>query len=272
VAVIISCNKTDNDIEEVNVYVAGRVDGVATVWKNRVAQNLTDGTYSAEAISVFVSGRDIYVAGWEASGQEYQMFGTNRYSVAKLWKNGVAQNLTDGTNDASAHSVFVSGKDVYVVGIDNNLISLTNRIIGTLWKNGVRQNLITDGSSSVFVSGNDVYKVGGQTWKNDVVLYNNGGSSIFVSGNDVYVAGNMANPNALHINIATLWKNGVVQNLTDDTNSTWGVSASSVFVSGNDVYVVGSDSDAGAVLWKNGVRQNLTEGSRWAYAYSVFVK
>jgi hypothetical protein len=27
--------------------------------------------------------------------------------IAKLWKNGKAQNLTDGTNNASAHSVFV---------------------------------------------------------------------------------------------------------------------------------------------------------------------
>jgi hypothetical protein len=47
-----------------------------------------------------VSGGDVYVAG----------MGTNaQYNyVAKLWVNGVSQDLSDGNNDASAQSIFVT--------------------------------------------------------------------------------------------------------------------------------------------------------------------
>jgi S-adenosylhomocysteine hydrolase len=82
------------------VYVAGRDGNVATLWKNGVAQNLANG---AVANSVFVSGNDVYVVGYEDGGNG---------SVAKLWKNGVAQNLTAINiyamdNYAVANSVFV---------------------------------------------------------------------------------------------------------------------------------------------------------------------
>ena len=40
----------------------------------------------------------VYVAGWESSGAKM---------VTKLWKNGAAQSLSDGANDAYAFSVFV---------------------------------------------------------------------------------------------------------------------------------------------------------------------
>ena len=48
-----------------------------------------------------VAGKgDVYVAGYEYSFQAGSQ-------VAKLWKNGVAQNLSDGTRYAMAYSVFV---------------------------------------------------------------------------------------------------------------------------------------------------------------------
>jgi len=105
--VCISCEK-ENDDKHI-VYVAGyqiNENGVyiAMLWKNGAAQNLTDGTTNAIAFSVFVSGKDVYVAGYEGA-------------MAKLWKNGIAQNLTDGTTcSATAYSVYVSGKNVYVAG------------------------------------------------------------------------------------------------------------------------------------------------------------
>ena len=40
-------------------------------------------------------GNDVYVAGVERG-------------VATLWKNGVEQNLTDGTSATNAYSVFVT--------------------------------------------------------------------------------------------------------------------------------------------------------------------
>jgi hypothetical protein len=45
------------------------------------------------------SKNDVYVAGYEYNEQEI--------TVAKFWKNGIAQNLTNGKFDAFAHSIFV---------------------------------------------------------------------------------------------------------------------------------------------------------------------
>jgi len=47
---------------------------------------------------VYVFGTDVYVAGFENNGTK---------DVAKVWKNGVATSLTDGTNWATARSIFV---------------------------------------------------------------------------------------------------------------------------------------------------------------------
>ena len=64
-----------------------------------MATSLTNGINYADAFSVFVTGTDVYVCGFERSG-------TN--GVAKLWKNGVATALNNGANDAEGYSVFVS--------------------------------------------------------------------------------------------------------------------------------------------------------------------
>ena len=68
------------------------------VWKDGLATNLTDGTKSAGVYSVYVSGGDVYAAGYVDSGTGW---------VATVWKNGSATYLTDGVNDAYAYSVFV---------------------------------------------------------------------------------------------------------------------------------------------------------------------
>ena len=166
---------------------------------------------------------DVYVAGYENL-------------IAKLWKNGVSQILADGRYspcpniydvNLEAHSVYVSGDDVYVAGSEYSKLKAA---IAILWKNGEPQNL-TDGelpakAMSVYVSGDDVYVAGTKLWKNGIVQTlpdgtdHPGGLSVYVSGKDVYVAGFGGGR-------AILWKNGVVQNLTDGTRRAM---AYSVFV------------------------------------------
>lgn len=73
----------------------------ATVWKNGVADPaLTKGMVNSYAFSICESGDDVYVAGMEGNN-----IGTG--GVAKLWKNGVAVDLADGTRLGEALAVFV---------------------------------------------------------------------------------------------------------------------------------------------------------------------
>ena len=270
-----------------NVYVAGHRDNRARLWKNGVLlQSLTHAIGVSVFNSVFVSGNDVYVAGHESGSQGSW--------VAKLWKNGEAQDFTDGIYHASANSVYISGTDVYVAG--NRVYDAQGRSEAILWKNGIAQKL-TEGTfrgsaNSVYVSGDDVYVVGTHNWNgNDIPMlwqindniieakelvpqpnmYSSSANSVYVSGSDVYIAGTVGGVNG---SIATLWINGVAHNIDG------GSSAQSVFISGIDVFVVGgayengNSNFANLKLWKNGkVEQNLTQtdGINRANAFSVFV-
>ncbi|WP_462135768.1 LVIVD repeat-containing protein [Porphyromonas endodontalis] len=192
-----------------DVYVVGqdKFEGQpkAMLWKNGIAEPLSDGSEFARAYSVFVSGNDVYVAGY--------------HNGAALWKN---KTLSKYTNDVGcAYSVFVSGNDVYVAGWDSQS--------ATLWKNGVAEKL-TDGSNpasarSVFVSGNDIYVVGSARRGSKVVamLWTKRGesgswesknltdgsrdayaNSIYVIDNHIYIAGVEEKENS-PLDIAMLW-------------------------------------------------------------------
>lgn len=121
---------------------------IAKYWKNSQPLILTDGSENAYAESIVVYGTDVYVAGTEWNGKSYQIQGsgdTYRKSVAKYWKNGKPVNLTDGTEDAEAKSIAVSGTDVYVAGTVNGY--------ATYWKNGVAVKLsnVESDASSIFL-------------------------------------------------------------------------------------------------------------------------
>jgi hypothetical protein len=267
-----------------NVYVVGNHDKTAVLWKNGVAQPLTDGTKITYAKSVFVSGNDVYVAGYQRPYSTSDGYG----HVVKMWKNGVVQDLTSEKYyiySAGANSVFVSGDDVYVAGWEDNTSQTS---VAKLWKNGVAQSL-TDGTFnaealSVFVSGSNVYVAGyernangkrvAKLWINEVAqsltdgTYDAQAKSVYVSGNDVYVAGGAQIDDGLPH--AKVWKNGIEQNIDDRNHSKWSV-AYSVFVSENDVYVAGEANEI-FTLWKNGKIINMDYSFSGSTAYSVFVQ
>jgi len=118
---------------------------VAKYWKNSQPVILSDGTNDAWTTSIAVSGNDVYVAGMEWNGKSYQ--DANGYplkkSIAKYWKNGNPVNLTNGTEDAVARSIAVSGTDVYVVGMENGY--------ATYWKNGVAVKLSNANSDATSI-------------------------------------------------------------------------------------------------------------------------
>jgi len=263
-----------------NVYVAGNKwttnwfnQSDAVVWNNGKSTMLRE---NGHANSVYVVGDDVYVAGQVAG-------------IATFWKNGKAQNLTDGTGYADANSIFVSGSEVYVAGFEDIANGDFHTETVKLWKNSIEQKIgevINYGQAkSVFVSGSNVYVVGyvirddkyvAVLWKNgeeELLGFGMNFNSVFVSNNDVYIAGEDISQ---EYGVVSLWKNGKIQHLTSEETYGHGYS---VYASGNDVYVAGSERNEGAgsgyrnvaKVWKNGVAQNLTDGTQDAYAYSVYV-
>ena len=187
-----------------------------------------DGSFNPEYPVVFIAG--------------YESNGIN--NVATYWIDGQEIKLSDGTNNASANSIFVLNNDVYIAGSDNGAV---------YWKNNKEIRLPADDATSIFVSGNDIYVAGSFNynisdspkavyWKNgtevlldrDNVYGHWGGfgvNSIFVSDNDVYTAG-YEGPNAVY------WKNGKEIYLTSSTIGAAGfIHAKSIYVSGQDIYV-----------------------------------
>jgi hypothetical protein len=174
------------------------VGAAGGLWKNGAPQN----GYGFVS-SVYVSGRDVYVAGGGGS------------SGALLWKNGVMQKLTDETRESMANSVFVSGSDVYVVGEYTYDMMTANS--ARLWKNGTLQRR---SPLLIYFENENNYAAA---------------HSVFVSGNDIYVAGKYGNSPR-----AVLWKNGIAENLTDGTRR---AEARSVYLSNSDVYVAGQNGN-----------------------------
>lgn len=185
--------------------------------------------------SVFVSGSDVYIAGYNS----------NTVTVPTIWKNGTVQTLPYQGKGGEAEAVYVSGGDVYVAG---EVFSLNGQSVATIWKNGVAQTLDN-----------------GSSYPNAIL------GSIYVSGNNVYVAGTEYINTLVENTMPTVWKNGVAQTLP--TNGAYTAMAYSIAVSGSDVYVAGyvvpnGSNDNVATLWKNGVATTLPNGTS---ANSIFV-
>ncbi|WP_374951875.1 hypothetical protein [Mucilaginibacter sp.] len=220
---------------------------VALYWKNGKPMLLTDATADAETTAIAISGNDVYVCGFEYSGQITAGTDHGRKSVAKYWKNGVPVLLTDGLCEARAMSIFVSGTDIYVAGYEDDANPAeSNRLHAVrYWKNGKRMELTVEKHLS---NNNDFSE----------------GHSIFVDGKDVYIAGTQSG-------IATYWKNGFPEKLvkgedlrpTDKYVEPVNSTATAIVVSGPDVYVAGTQDtldlqNSEAKYWKNGKAYTLT--------------
>ena len=146
---------------------ASTIYAVAKYWKNGVPVELTDGTKPAAALSMFVSGSDVYVSGFACSTTD------SGCQQAVYWKNGFPAALST-TSDTLATSITVSCSNVYAVGAEVGSGML-------FWKNGTTVPLHGSGyteATQVVVSGQDVYVAGVQSqpggayqagyWKNGV--------------------------------------------------------------------------------------------------------
>lgn len=271
-----------------DVYVVGSEttgsNSIVKVWKNGVASNVSDGTFSSYASSMYVAANnDIYVAGYRYDAAGFA-------TTAVYWKNGTETYIAGGGSDAYAEDVYVNGTDVYVAFYGYN--AFTGISAAKLWKNGT-STFLSDGTTDAYartvsVSGTDVYVGGSQKntagksvaviWKNGTLINLSDGTAdaqvneVFIVGSDVYAVGQ--EDNASGNGRAVIWKNGVATYLTDGVNND--AMANGVFVDGTDIYVCGRRSTPGsgekAQLWKNGVATVLSVSGGNGIAQSVYVK
>ena len=290
----------------------------ATVWKNGVINSQATSANHAYARSVFVDGSDVYTTGYQNEsvgvwkwkvwkngtvlytyfdgeptiGHAITVSGGDVYTAGHFYSPSVVKYyavtfkndqvvsiLTDGSQQAEALGIAVSGSDVYVAGYDGNE--------ARLWKNGaivVLNNASGYHGTSLAVKGSDVYVIGtSQSHPIKIRMWKNGVPSDIVSGsddalgqaiavtdnNDVYIAGHEKLNGKW---AARLWKNGTPATLNNGTNNAF---ANAVAVKGNDVYVAGTERDANDIfeyarVWKNGtvVFANTSRSD----ALGIFVK
>jgi hypothetical protein len=264
-----------------NIYVAGvgvYNDGssIALLWKNGVPDTLarpvgdTSGVVkSTRALSIAISGNDIYVGGDDYIGQ-----GSYPLGAAVLWKNGVP--AVYGLYANSFSTVLIVNGDVYAAGCRE--VSQFD-FQPVFFKNGVMNGF---GSphicwiNDIFVEGSDVYIAGSDFfvpsyWINGVEHFPSGGSptsvgevtSIAINGSNTYMVGN-----SLQSNMGILWKNDTVK-----FNASY---FSKVTVKDQDVYIIGhkdtlinGTAAVVASVWKNQVETRLSTNSSDAFGIYI---
>jgi hypothetical protein len=148
--------------------------------------------------------------------------------------------LTDGTFDAQAFSMVVSGKDVYAAGYESNGM---NRV-AKYWKNGSPVTLGVDADFSI-------------------------ANSITIAGNDVYVAGGEIVASSFYS--ARYWKNGQAILLEKPKDLQYSI-ANAITVVGTDIYIAGEETAHDGVYWKNGIVSVLPgQSSSGGVANSIFI-
>ena len=230
--------------ENNNIYVLGaqydKNNYIVKVWKNAVLNSVIKSDHWIDASSMFVYKGDIFICGNERNGDEDKQRYRNN-DIAKIWKNGKVQNLTDGHNNAYALSVFVNNDNVFIAGYE----IVNDKCIAKLWKNGKSQNLSDNSNNSI-------------------------ARSIYVYNNNTYVVGSET---INGVSVAKLWVNGNAESITNGKNNAY---AKSVYIHKNNIYIVGIEENNKkrdvAKLWINGVAKNLTDGTKNGYANSIFVE
>ncbi|MDR1841099.1 MAG: Ig-like domain-containing protein [Holophagales bacterium] len=201
------------------------------------------GNDDSEAASIFVSGNDVYVAGYVG--------GLYDFMAPYVWINNVPAPLPVSNLMGRASSITVSGGVVYVSGAEADIDGNGKAVI---WKDGARTSLHPAGAHS--------------SWAAIVSV----GDSAYASGYVIYDPNDFPRP--------TLWKDGVLVDLPLPANAMEGIAESvfatmdgKVYAAGYAGYVFDGAKRYAAVLWENGVPRELyPPGANLdSQAFSVYV-
>jgi hypothetical protein len=296
-----------------DVYVAGTRYDLGTVVKRNPCywlngkQNKLPITGAAGGVSdIVVSGRDVYIAGYECEINEDDMYrygylrgleslyGVESSYIPCYWVNGKQNKLPITRTSGTTSAIAVSGRDVYVVGSEKRVFSKSSSDVWEApcyWKNGEKYNLPSAAQWSVardiVISGGDVHIVGlghegnfqytlwywvNGTWQE--LSYAGSSATIAVFGGDLYIAGGYVSSSVSDDGGACYWKNGIKYNLPIDNHN--GGTTVAVVVSGEDVYILGYGTDSlgegwigeTPYYWKNGVPYEMS-GYGWVAGIAV---
>ncbi|WP_343318239.1 FKBP-type peptidyl-prolyl cis-trans isomerase N-terminal domain-containing protein [Sphingobacterium multivorum] len=231
--------------KQVDIYVAGSCYNentqkhTAVYWKNGQPVALTDGQTTAEAVSMAISGNDVYVAG-------------NSLGQGLYWKNGQEVKLEKDANASNhAYSIMVKDGDVYVSGFYRYMSSDGRwHDLARYWKNGQLVELPVGGNNfsyatSIAAVDDDLYIIGSATDNHDDLYWKN--SQKLETINELKVVtgisqlqGNVYAVGETQSGQPAYWKNGHTESLSGIRGVT-----TCVAVSGNDVYVAGVDDSNG---------------------------
>ncbi|WP_431126885.1 Ig-like domain-containing protein [Flagellimonas flava] len=252
----------------------------AVVWKNGVADYLTNGNNNAEILAGFVDSAtgDIYASGYESNGSKLE---------AKYWINGQETSLTGGNTDAKAHDIALLNGNVITVGYEMND---ENVQVAKVWQDGNELYALTDGNnhaealSIAIDSDNNIYSSGyekngnyreGKVWMNGNLIdtQTNGNydiqiSSIAIEDDVIGMCGHENDAN--NVGTAKLWIIGQGINLTEGDNN---ARAYDIFTGVENVYTTGFEAQGTpkAKYWKDLEKFDLTTEDYYSISYSVFV-
>ncbi len=213
-----------------DIYYAGRMENKPTIWKNGVAQVLSQ-----------TSGcvNDIYVS----NGMVYAVGQLNH--VATLWRNGTAESLA--TNYQTLYPYSEPTSEAFAVSIANGKVYVAGCVYvsGTskaayLWTNGTYQ-MLSDGGGCAY--------------------------DVFVDGTTVYVVGEAPQESSIisNLTVPALWTNGTLRDLTPTNQTPLPGRATCVWVDNHVPYVTfyqekGSmyQSIIQGYLYENGTTRELS--------------
>jgi len=142
-------------VSDSKVYVAGMHNtggrSRATLWTDGVQQYLNNepSNGGSAANSVYVSAGKVHVAGTETWREQ-----NTSKTRARLWIDGISQDLEYASDGSAANSVYVSGDDVYVAGSE----SAPNYQNAAYWKNGKMFRLTRNWTAS-YSMGADAFSI-----------------------------------------------------------------------------------------------------------------
>jgi hypothetical protein len=145
-----------NDLYAVGyLYDSAGINMRHVVWKNKsILYTLTNIGVNFTGFKIAVSNNDIYVMGME----QVQVQGA--YAIPKIWKNGIATNISNTSLGSMPFSLLTKNSDIYIVGC----LPQSNIDVAVVWENGVPTTL-SDGTKdevaqSISIVGNDIYVAG----------------------------------------------------------------------------------------------------------------